>query len=215
VRKPPCRRTGLCDPAGHGECHDAIGNITGEAKRGWVQAVPGIKSASGTKSWRGRVTMKCAQGAVCAAIVTMMSVVGATAKPITTTGETNLRKGPGTDSEVVTLIPKGTMVEVGDCTNGWCQVTWEGQDGYVISRNLGMGGPPRPPRRPVAAQGYGNGPPPGYPPPGYGAPAGYGPPPGYAPAPYVAAPPAYYGYAYPYGYGPYYYGPYWGWRRRW
>jgi uncharacterized protein YraI len=47
-------------------------------------------------------------------------VVCAAAKPIVTTGDTNLRKSPGINSPVLTLIPKGTTVEVGKCSNGWC-----------------------------------------------------------------------------------------------
>jgi uncharacterized protein YgiM (DUF1202 family) len=37
------------------------------------------------------------------------------ARPIITIAQTNLRKGPRTDSEILTLIPKGTTVAVGDC----------------------------------------------------------------------------------------------------
>jgi uncharacterized protein YraI len=80
-------------------------------------------------------------------------------KPIATTGETNLRKAPGTESVILTLIPKGTRVEVGDCRNGWCRVSWNGQDGYAIARNLDTAAAPRWPRAPVAAwQDYDHGP---------------------------------------------------------
>jgi Bacterial SH3 domain len=135
------------------------------------------------------------------AIFTLLSAACAVAKPIATTGETNLRKSPGTDSEVLTLIPKGTTVEVGKCTNGWCEASLDGKDGYVIARNVGMA-PRRPPRGPMAGdemvENVG--------------------PPVYGPRPaYVVGPPVYYGY------GPYYrpYGYYgwgwggWGWGRRW
>lgn len=57
-------------------------------------------------------------------------------KPLAAIGETNLRKAPGTDGEILTRIPKGTTVEVGDCRNGWCRVSWNGQDGYAIARNF-------------------------------------------------------------------------------
>ncbi len=57
-------------------------------------------------------------------------------KTMTLTGETNLRKGPGTDSEIVKTIPKGAAVEVRNCRDGWCRVSWNGEDGYVIARNL-------------------------------------------------------------------------------
>jgi hypothetical protein len=121
----------------------------------------------------------------------------------------NLRNGPGTMYNIMTQIPAGSRVEVSGCRAGWCQVGFQGQEGYIIATSIA---PPGGPGRPVEA----GGPPPGYPP-GYGPPPGYGRPPGYAPGygpPPGYAPPA---AAYPppppyYGYGPYY-GPYRGWRR--
>jgi SH3 domain-containing protein len=101
----------------------------------------------------------------------------------------NLRQGPGTNYNILATIPAGAPVAVSGCSGGqWCQVTFQGQSGYVIATSLGQRPPPGPPRGPY---------PPGYVPP----------PPGYPP-PY---PPPYYG-PYPY-YGGYYGpGPYW--RRR-
>ncbi|WP_213775662.1 SH3 domain-containing protein [Bradyrhizobium sp. dw_78] len=139
--------------------------------------------------------MSFARIAASAAIFTILSAVSATAKPIATTAETNLRKEPGTKSDVLTLIPKGTTVEIGKCSNGWCQASLNGQDGYVIAQNVGMA-PVRTARRAraiadeeIVEDDY-DGPPPGY----------------------VVGPPAYYGY---YGYGPYYgYGYGWGWGHR-
>jgi hypothetical protein len=117
----------------------------------------------------------------------------------------NLRQGPGTTYTIISKIPAGSPVDVSGCQAGWCQVAYQGQNGYVIATSLapaGEAGGAPPPGGPQA--GYA-GPPPGYeePPPGY-----YGP-------PVYVAPPAYYGY-----YGPYYYGGYWGgwrggWGRRW
>ena len=134
--------------------------------------------------------MSFVRAAASAAIVTLLSVVSATAKPIATTGETNLRKGPGTDTEVLTLIPKGTTVEVGKCTNGWCEASFDGKDGYVIARNVGLAPRPAPRGRAMGqVQVYDEGP-------------AYGPPPVYYRRPYP-----YYGY--PYGY------PYYGWYRGW
>jgi hypothetical protein len=112
----------------------------------------------------------------------------------------NLRQGPGTTYTVVGKIPAGSSVEVGDCSGQWCQVSWQGQNGYIIATSLGQSGGAPPPG---AVAG---GPPPGYPPPGYDGPV-YG------------APPPYYG-PYYYGYGPYYgrphyYGYGYGWHRHW
>lgn len=140
--------------------------------------------------------MRFVKAAASAAIVTLLFVVSATAKPIATTGETNLRKGPGTDTEVLTLIPKGATVEVGKCTNGWCEASFDDKAGFVIGRNVGMG--PRPaPRghRMGAVQVYDEGAP-------VYARSAYGPP------VYYRLPYPYYGY--PYGWG--YRALGWGWR---
>lgn len=138
-----------------------------------------------------------AAAALLAAVLALSTA--ATAKSVTLGAETNLRKAPGTKSEVVTLMPKGAAVEVGDCDAGWCAVTWNGQNGYAIARNLGPA-----PRRTAAVRR----PPPGYPvyedDDGYddGPPAvyEYGPPP-----PSVVGPPVYYGYfgPRPWGWGGY------------
>jgi uncharacterized protein YgiM (DUF1202 family) len=120
-----------------------------------------------------------------------LSVVGANAKPTTVTSEVNLRDTPTTSGKVLALIPKGTSVEVATCTNGWCQVSFNGQQGYAISRNLGIPqpAPRRVVRRPVP-QVYIEGEE------------------VYDPGPVYVGPP------YPYYYGPYYRG-YWGPRFGW
>ena len=144
--------------------------------------------------------MNFKRAAASAAIFILLSVVCAAAKPIVTTGDTNLRKSPGTNSPVLTLIPKGATVEVGKCSNGWCQASLTGQDGYVIGQNVGMATARRAPRGPVVVdEGEEE----------YGPPGAYGP-----GGPYVVGPPAYYGY------GPYYgyyggWGYRGGWGRRW
>ena len=150
--------------------------------------------------------MNIVRMAASAAMIAILMTCGASAKPIAATRDTNLRKEPRTDSEILTLVPKGTKVDVGQCANGWCKVSWNGQDGYIIVQNLALASI-RPPGV-VAREAYGA--PEPYPPaPAYGPPA-YGPPP--------YGPPAY-GYAPYYGsyYGPYaYYGGWgyrgWGWR---
>jgi len=141
------------------------------------------------------------------AVVLIWSIGAASAKPTTVVAEVNLRDTPSLSGKILTLIPKGTSVELATCDNGWCQVTYNGQQGYAISKNLGEAQPAPAPapkkrvvRRPVP-QAYAGGPPVYDPGPVY-----VGPPPPYA----------YYGY-----YSPYYYGPYfgprfgWGWRGGW
>lgn len=121
--------------------------------------------------------------------------------PAVTGTNVNLRQGPGTTYTVITLIPAGAPVRVSGCNAGWCQVSFQGQNGYIIATAIAPpgGGPGGPPPGPEEAEGP--------------IPVAPGaPPPGYYPAP---PPPPYY-----YGYGPYYgpsYGPYWrhGYYRRW
>jgi uncharacterized protein YraI len=135
--------------------------------------------------------------AASAAIFTLLSAACATAKPIAVRTDTNLRKAAGTDSEVLTLIPAGTTVEIGKCSNGWCEASLGGKDGYVIARNVGMA-PRRPPPGSDVEEIDG------------GPPVVYGP-----PRAYVVGPPVYYGYGPYYGYGWGYRGWGWGWGRRW
>jgi len=130
--------------------------------------------------------MKLARLALCAGTLALLSTGFAAAKPGYAATTVNMRSGPGTANEIVTKIPGGAKLEVNTCTNGWCEVTWNGKSGFAIETALSD-------RAPVVRRGY----------PGY-----------YAGGP-VYGPPVYYGPpAYYYGPGPYYYGrgPYW--RRR-
>lgn len=76
------------------------------------------------------------------AAVTLIALTAtASAKPVTLPSETNLRAAPGTKSEVVTLMPKGSAIDVGDCDAGWCKVTFGDKEGFAIARNLGEAPP--------------------------------------------------------------------------
>jgi uncharacterized protein YgiM (DUF1202 family) len=78
---------------------------------------------------------------ILAAVTTIAFAAAAAAKPVTLSTETNLRAAPGTKSEVVTLIPKGSEIEVGDCDAGWCKVKFGDKEGFAIGRNLGEAPP--------------------------------------------------------------------------
>jgi hypothetical protein len=84
--------------------------------------------------------------AIAAAAVAALTAA-ASAKPVTLGADTNMRQAPGTTSGVVTLMPKGSAVEVGQCDAGWCKVTFDGKDGYAIGRNVGEA-------RPAAGNSY-------------------------------------------------------------
>jgi len=115
----------------------------------------------------------------------------------------NLRAEANTTSEVMAKIPAGARIDVGDCKDNWCAVTYQGKSGFSIATALDTTGRPRVRRLP----GYG---PEGYEP----VPPGYAPGPAvvYAPGPYYYGPGPYYGYGYGWGYRGYGYG---GWRGGW
>lgn len=137
-----------------------------------------------------RLVSNFARGVMGAVALAAMSAGLASAAPATVASNTNLREGPGTNFGVIMTVPGGSVVEVIRCGGEWCNVMADGRPGYMIARNLGMGGP-----APVAVVRP-------------------------APPVVVVAPGPYYGYGPYYGprrfyYGPgYYYGPrrYW---RRW
>jgi len=60
-----------------------------------------------------------------------LAAQGALAAPALTTGNVNLRQGPGTSFPVITLIPAGSQVEVAFCRGQWCSETWQGQSGTL------------------------------------------------------------------------------------
>ena len=134
-----------------------------------------------------------------------LSVAGAAAKPGLATSTVNLRQNPDTGAAILGKISGGAPLDVGECKDGWCAVTWNGTPGFAIATALDTTGRPlvrRPVRR--APRYY----------------AAY-PPPVYAPPPVYVAPYPYYSYyRRPYWgprfYGPRFYGPRWGYYgRRW
>jgi uncharacterized protein YraI len=114
----------------------------------------------------------------------------AMAKPGYVSSTVNLRAAAGTTNEIVAKIPGRSLVDVGECTGGWCAVTWQDKSGFAIQTALDVSG--RVPRGPA------------YPPPDNGYVA-MGP-----PTVYYEEPPVYYRPR-PYYYG--YYGPRHYWRR--
>ncbi|HET7559647.1 MAG TPA: SH3 domain-containing protein [Limnochordia bacterium] len=129
-----------------------------------------------------------------AAAVTLTSTA-ARAAPAYVASTVNLRADVTTSSENLAKIPRGSLVDVTDCSE-WCRVEWQGRTGYAIASALDRSGRV-PSQRAAAPRRY--------------APEVYE----YEPGPYDAAPAPYY-----YGYRPYWgYRPTWGYRyhrwRRW
>jgi uncharacterized protein YraI len=127
-----------------------------------------------------------------AALVAVLALAtGAWAKPAYVSSTVNLRAAPGTTSEIVDKIPGGSLLDVGDCTEGWCAVTWQSKSGFAIETALDMSGRVPQQRRVVRRPLYG--------------------------PDYIDAPPVYYAPPPPMYVRPYYYGrPYYGHRwHRW
>ena len=140
--------------------------------------------------------MSFARVAASAAIFILVSTVCAASKPIVTTGDTNLRKSPGTDSPVLTLLTKGTSIEVGNAATVCARRRSTGRTA-MSSPAMSAWQRPRPRRGPAIADQIVD---------------EDEPPVVYGPRPYVG--PLYYGY------GPYYgyyggWGYRGGWGRRW
>ena len=55
----------------------------------------------------------------------------AAAVPAQVETDLNVRLGPGTGYGVVDVLPGGVTVDVLACYSGWCEVSWEGFDGFA------------------------------------------------------------------------------------
>src|ERR1700687_6039564 len=88
--------------------------------------------------------------------VLLLAATDALAKPAYATSTVNLRAAPGTTSEIVAKIPGGSRIEAGECTDGWCEVTWQGKSGFSIATSIDLSG--RPPPRRSAPPAYRDGP---------------------------------------------------------
>lgn len=68
--------------------------------------------------------------------VDLLANVTGCSDPGMATGQTELRQAPAAESKVLAVIPKGGSISVGDCSNGWCRVSWNGRDGYILSKSM-------------------------------------------------------------------------------
>src|SRR5262249_45071149 len=66
-----------------------------------------------------------------AVLALAMSAGSALATMGQTTTEVVLRRGPNAQAKLILNLSKGTLVDVGSCSRGWCGVTWNRYGGYV------------------------------------------------------------------------------------
>jgi len=79
---------------------------------------------------RGRGLALALQTASVAAILAGCS------DPGIVTVQSDLQEAPSAHSKVMAMIPKGSPISVSDCSNGWCQVTWNGRSGYILTKSI-------------------------------------------------------------------------------
>lgn len=65
-------------------------------------------------------------------------VVASADSGLVTANSLNLRSGAGTDYDIITTIPKGTIVNTIGATGNWTEVTYEGNQGYVSSQYISV-----------------------------------------------------------------------------
>ena len=64
----------------------------------------------------------------------------ANAIPAIVETDLNVRAGPGTGYAVVDVLPVGINVDVIACYSGWCEVSWQGNDGFASRSYLDIVG---------------------------------------------------------------------------
>jgi uncharacterized protein YraI len=88
-----------------------------------------------------RMTRTFVRAAFCVAALMGVSAEFANAAPARVAIGTNLREGPGLGFGVIATVQAGSVVDVIRCGAQWCNVMWGGRPGYMVARNLGIGGP--------------------------------------------------------------------------
>jgi uncharacterized protein YraI len=74
---------------------------------------------------------------IVAVIALSGTAMAATGEATVTASALNMRNGAGTEYEVINTAPRGSSVTVNsDSGNGWYQVTYAGQNGYMFSQYL-------------------------------------------------------------------------------
>jgi uncharacterized protein YraI len=74
-----------------------------------------------------------------AAGVLALSSGAALARPAVVDNDLHLRAGPGAGYGVVEVMPQGTTVDAWNCDGGWCQVSFNGIEGYASESYLDLG----------------------------------------------------------------------------
>jgi uncharacterized protein YraI len=89
--------------------------------------------AARLKRWRAWVHL----GVIAIALLAVMpGLANGSERVAYTIGAVKLRIGPSQTGRTMTTIPAWSMVSVGACGSGWCEVTYHGQHGFAATRYL-------------------------------------------------------------------------------
>jgi len=70
----------------------------------------------------------------------LAAIVAGCSDPGVVNVQTRLRQEPASEGKILAVIPKGSAIKVGDCSNGWCRVSWNGLDGYILTKSMRVAG---------------------------------------------------------------------------
>lgn len=94
---------------------------------------------------RSRKTLKLAVfPALAACAVVGMAASPAFAEPGQNTWTTYLYQGPSTHYMVVGEVPQATTFDVIGCKDAWCEVSYAGRRGFLMSEVVATGDPSKP-----------------------------------------------------------------------
>lgn len=88
--------------------------------------VPAVSIAEGT----------LARLSLASLMIGAFALLSGCSEPALVRAQTRLHKTPATQSEVVATVPAGSKVDASGCSNGWCWIKWNGQQGYALAKNL-------------------------------------------------------------------------------
>ena len=80
-----------------------------------------------------------------AVLALLVGTMAASAAPATTSTAVNVRNGPASDYRAIGTLARNEIVDVGQCTGGYCQIVGNGISGWVSSQYL-VFAPAQPPR---------------------------------------------------------------------